>query len=518
MADDVSVTSAVERRLAEQAMLLEHANDAIVVRDLGGRITYWSPGAERLYGWPADDACGRLLDRFLRTQRDPAASTEVVTEALLGAGSWEGELTQRSRDGAELTVLSRKTLLRGESGEPYGVLVIASDITARRRAEQALARSEELFRSQFTYTGVGQAIRSPDDVLESVNPALARMLGYDDIADLVGRSACSLATPASITTRRAELLPVYAGEREAVSFEAQMIHRDGTLVDVQYTSSVIRDVDGRPLRFISTFQDISERKRAERARDLAVAELQARHDELAAMSQLKTDLMGILGHQLKNPVANLSMAAEVASATWAADSAPAQGRFLDLVTRNAQRIQQTIDEVLSMVAVDSGQLTAHPDQVRLVDLVDEAVASTGVSARTEADAAVVVLAQRDHLHHILDNLFSNAVKYAHARIEVRASVVDPAGETSAQAAIEVVDDGPGIPEAFQPHLFERFAQRDKSGRPAGGTGLGLFIARQLARANGGDLVLESSVVGRTCFILTLPLAPDPGTASDPTTT
>jgi rsbT co-antagonist protein RsbR len=134
--------------LREQADLLDHAHDAILVRRLGDSvITYWNHGAERMHGVTRDAAIGRPIHSVLRGEL-PAACATIEAE-LAERGYWEGELVYSRADGSELITASRWVLRRGEHGRPDAVLHIDSDITARRQAERAeLARQQEIIRAQ----------------------------------------------------------------------------------------------------------------------------------------------------------------------------------------------------------------------------------------------------------------------------------------------------------------------------------------------------------------------------------
>ena len=133
--------------LREQAELLDLAHDAIRVRRLDGTITYWNHGAELVFGFRRDDAVGRNVHALLRTSA--AVDLQEVERQLLAAGYWEGELTQRRKDGGTVVVASRWVLKRDAAGQPDAVLEIDTDITARKQAEQAEARrQEEIIRAQ----------------------------------------------------------------------------------------------------------------------------------------------------------------------------------------------------------------------------------------------------------------------------------------------------------------------------------------------------------------------------------
>lgn len=130
-----------DERIREQAALIDQANDAILVCDLADRVTFWSRGAAALYGWTAADlaAPGALAALF-----PPAADRGPVAAALAATGKWAGELPQVARDGRELVVASRWTLLRGADGQPKSKLIINTDITEQKKTEDKLLRAQRL--------------------------------------------------------------------------------------------------------------------------------------------------------------------------------------------------------------------------------------------------------------------------------------------------------------------------------------------------------------------------------------
>jgi two-component system, cell cycle sensor histidine kinase and response regulator CckA len=137
-------------RLREQAALLDQVPDAVLVRDLANRIRFWNRGAEKLYGWTADEVLGRGVDELLF--RDPAADLTEVARAVLEQGGWGGEMRQVARDGSDIIVETRWILLRDYQGHPQSKLVVNTDVTARRKLEAQLLRAQRL-ESIGTLTG-----------------------------------------------------------------------------------------------------------------------------------------------------------------------------------------------------------------------------------------------------------------------------------------------------------------------------------------------------------------------------
>lgn len=131
-----------EMKVREQAALLDQATDAIFVRDLEQRITYWNKGAERVYGWTAHEALGRRAAELLYKVDSPRR--QEIWKTVLEKGEWEGELRQVTRASKEIIVASRRTLLRDVEGKPAAILNINTDVTENKEMEAQLLRSQRM--------------------------------------------------------------------------------------------------------------------------------------------------------------------------------------------------------------------------------------------------------------------------------------------------------------------------------------------------------------------------------------
>jgi PAS domain S-box-containing protein len=139
---DVTQRKQTEERLRDQADIIERAHDAILVRDFtSDRISIWNSGAERLYGWSASEAIGRPLSELVHDKLD---DRRVLIDHLVSTGEFRGEITQRAKDGHEVVVDARVTLVRREDGTPRSVLGINTDITERKRLEKHMLRTQRL--------------------------------------------------------------------------------------------------------------------------------------------------------------------------------------------------------------------------------------------------------------------------------------------------------------------------------------------------------------------------------------
>ncbi len=139
---DITERKFGEERIREQAALLDQAQDAILVRDLEQNILFWNKGAERIYGWTAEEAIGRNAADLLLNE--PSRQFENARQAVIDKGEWRGDLRQLRRDGAEIIVESRWTLVRDDQGIPTSILVINTDITEKKGMEAQFLRAQRM--------------------------------------------------------------------------------------------------------------------------------------------------------------------------------------------------------------------------------------------------------------------------------------------------------------------------------------------------------------------------------------
>src|ERR1043165_7241221 len=139
---DITERKRAEEQIREQAALLDQAQDAILVRDLDHNILFWNKGAEKIYGWTAEEVVGRNATDVLF--KDHSEPFDAARQAIIQNGEWQGEMHQPRRDGAEINVQSRWTLVRDDQGQPKSILVINTDITEKKRMESQFLRAQRM--------------------------------------------------------------------------------------------------------------------------------------------------------------------------------------------------------------------------------------------------------------------------------------------------------------------------------------------------------------------------------------
>jgi signal transduction histidine kinase len=236
------------------------------------------------------------------------------------------------------------------------------------------------------------------------------------------------------------------------------------------------------------------------------AETEVSNDALSKANRQISDLVAMLSHDLRTPLTVVNGYATLALQRWPELNDPQRREFMERVGRAGRSLEELLEDTLAASAFDAGALSPRPQPVDLGAVLREVLHALShplpglLIEQPEGVAAVYM--DRGHLKQVLANVVSNAGKYGAAPYRV-------ALETDADAVLlRVADHGPGVPPEFVPHLFERYSRSEAARRGAqAGTGLGLFIARALMHANGGDITYEREVDGGSAFVLRLPQVP-----------
>lgn len=239
-------------------------------------------------------------------------------------------------------------------------------------------------------------------------------------------------------------------------------------------------------------------------------DLRRERDRVQAAYEVKSQFVSVVSHELRTPLTSINGALGLLR-TGAYDNDPAKARnILEIAHKNSIRLSALINDLLDLQKLESGQMSYEFDDVDLADIVEECMGSMDAFAHTYGITfdysaprdTILVTADRDRLHQVLDNLLSNAIKFSRrgAKVEVRVR------RTAARAWVEVQDHGIGIPPNSREKVFGKFTQVDSSDRRShGGTGLGLCIAQEIMAAHGGSVDYTSTLGEGTTFVIDFPI-------------
>jgi diguanylate cyclase (GGDEF)-like protein/PAS domain S-box-containing protein len=230
--------------------LLSAVGQAVIATDPAGRVTYWNPAAEALYGWSADEALGCLvIDLVVPTQTQEEAAGVVA--ALAAGDSWSGDFPLRRKDGSIFHALVTDTPVQGVDGELIGIIGVSTDITARKAAEQQARRLAAIVES------CADAIFSADldGIITSWNQGAVDLYGCT-VDEAIGKHVRQLAPPELVSEVTSVLASAARGQTTS-GMETVRWRKDGTRVDVSLTVSPVRDESGVVMGSSAIVRDVS---------------------------------------------------------------------------------------------------------------------------------------------------------------------------------------------------------------------------------------------------------------------
>jgi PAS domain S-box-containing protein len=476
----------------DQAELLDVTNDAIILTDPHGTITYWNRGACRTYGWEKTEALGQNLHALLRTELSGDAGN--LESSLREQSHWEGELEQVRRNGERIIVASRWTSEGGNPASPR--LQINTDVTASRRETAALRESEEHYRRFVTEDFTGTLSIRADGRIMTCNSAFANIFGFASIEEATTGNFLEL-----LRSRKdaAELLEMVRQHGIVERHELEMSQRGGDPVYVvtrlvgSFAEGVLTDLQ------VYLFND-TKRKRLEQQLVLA-----------QKMEGLGT-LAGGIAHDFNNILAIiLGYANRIETLGAKPETSGAIKIIKDAVERGAALVQQ----LLTSARQTEARLSML-DLNALVRELEKMLQATfpkmiGFELRLQPDLPLIT-ADRSQIYQVLLNLCVNARDAMKDRGTLTLeTAMTPGAEltesftgAAAQnyACIRVRDTGSGMSKQVKSHIFEPFFSTKERGK---GTGLGLSVVYGVVNNHRGFVQVESEPGAGTTFIVYLPV-------------
>jgi PAS domain S-box-containing protein len=460
-----------------------------VVRGFSDQIIrFWNQGAEETYGYSRVEAIGSACSELLKT-RYPIPLVQIEAE-LRAHGRWEGELVQSRKDGSEVVVACRWAM-HGAS-EDAGIVEINRDITAGRRAE-------EMFRTIFERAPSGTALVDATLTVFDSNKAFKELFGLTPGAT---PSVFELSHPDDADLTRKAYAAVEEGVDRLV-LETRFLRTDGGEFWGRATLAAARNREGRVRFYIAMVEDTTEQKRVE-------ATLREHGERMQALERSKSDFLNLASHELRAPITVIRGYISMMQEGYFGELNEAGRRVLPALMAKAEAMGMLVEQILEAARLEEQQVEMRLARLDMRTEVERVVSKFGVLAGPRHQIVVdvplepvYVDADPHFVETILDNVLDNAVKYSPGGGEVHCSVE----RSEEMASVSVSDRGIGISRRDMRRLFTRFGRvLTPETSDIGGTGLGLYLSREMARRLGGDLTGAPRPGGGSIFTLTLPLA------------
>jgi PAS domain S-box-containing protein len=490
--------------------IFEEAAIGMATMTLTGHIVRANKALAALVGRPVHDLVGTPYSELASNSNgDPVA--QALRDAQDGRSSAVQFELQVGPPTQRRWLLATAAPVRDARGRPLYLFVQSQDISAQRRTEEQLRQSEERFRLLVeAVQDYAIFMLDPTGVVVSWNAGAQRIKGYE-AREIIGRHFRQFYPPEMQSIKHPEHELELALRDGHYEEEGWRIRKDGSRFWATVVITAVHTPQGGHIGFAKVTRNIDERRRmlleaeaAAHALSGANTELEAANALLAREAADQAQFLAVTAHELRTPVSVLSGSASLLVQHWDQLTETERAELSQSMTTSAGRLQRLLSDLLTASRLESKGIHLERQAVDVSELLARAVAAARAAVpdadiRLDEPSGLYVFGEPDRLAQAIDNLITNALGHGVPPVSVRAD------RRADRVEISVSDRGAGVAEGVEGRLFERFA----TGTHRGGTGLGLFIVRELARAHGGDAFYSPAADGSSSFVVSLPVH-DPG--------
>jgi PAS domain S-box-containing protein len=504
-----------ERKIAEEirsflAAIVESSDDAVVGKNLESRVVSWNAGAERMFGYSAEEMIGQPIARLVSPDR-PDEEPRLLRDVRRGS-IHHLETVRIHKDGHPINVSVTVSPIRNARGQIIGMSSVARDITERIQAQTVLERQATVLREQAQMLDLANVLaRDLEDRVILWNTGIEKMYGWSR-AEALGRVSHELLCATfdqPLETIRATLF-------KEGRWEGEVVHtrKDGRRLFVASQWVLYQDEQGQPVAILEVDTDITERKEADQRVLKMNAELeqrvQERTSELTAANRELEAFTYSVAHDLRAPLRHIDAFSKILSDDFG-ETLPAEARrFLENIRNGSRNMSRLVDDLLNLARVGRQELKRQP--IALGALVDEVLID--IKRETEGRAIdwriqplPVVQCDAGLMKQVLANLLSNAVKYTRPR---RRAIIEIGQQnTNGRSAVFIRDNGVGFNMKYADKLFGVFQRLHRS-EDFEGTGVGLATVERIVRKHGGSIWAESALDKGATFYFTVAGMDKPG--------
>ncbi len=451
------------------AAIVDSSDDAIISKDLNGIITTWNKAAQRVFGYTPEEIVGQSILRLIPEELH-SEEVEIIRKLKAGERIDHYETVRVRKGGEKFAVSVTISPVRNNEGRVVGASKIARDISDRRRLDNSRFRLAALVDS------ADDAIISKDlnGMIESWNQGAFRIFGYTS-EEMIGQSILRL-IPEELHYEEDEILrKLRAGER-IEHYETTRVRKNWDPVEVSVTISPIRDNEGKVIGASKIARDISDRKRIEKA--LIESEKLAATGRMAAA----------IAHEVNNPLESLINLIYLARQNCSAS--PKARDYLLTAEGELERVSHIARQTLGYY-----RDTGSPSEVYLHDLIENVLtvyqsklSSTGISVESNFNDLRKILVSKGEMLQVFSNVIANAIDaMPHGgKLAISLRQIITLGGNGIQTIVR--DEGTGISNEHLARIFEPFFTTKGNL----GTGIGLWVTKQLVERRGGQIAVTSA--------------------------
>ncbi len=468
---------------------------------------WFSPRMKSLLGFAPNE----FPDQFEAWEKrlhpdDHKATIDAIEQHLENDIPYDVTYRLKCKDESYRWFRARGQATRSSQGRPLRMAGAIQDIEDQHQDREKVQQNEELFRAVFEKANIGIALTDRDGKFCEVNPALCKMLKYDE-ASLKLRSFKSVTHPDDLDRSTEMHDSLKKDNVEHLEIEKRYLRKDGDILHaITGISRLKTALSGSGAQTLVHIQDVTKLKNAER--------------KAVESSQFKSQFLAHMSHEIRTPLGGLLGMIELALGTTLTDE---QEHFLVTAKRSSEQLMFLINDILDLSKIEAGKLEIHAKEFDIREATSTMISTLSLRAHEKnlelayhIDDAVPqrVSADWSRIQQVLTNLLSNAIKFTPQGQVVLEIRLDKKATRSAAASdqentlilFSVSDTGIGIPAEKCREIFEAFHHADTSiPQKYGGTGLGLAISQELVGLMQGKIAVESELGSGSRFSFSLPV-------------
>ncbi|MCX6285992.1 MAG: ATP-binding protein [Bacteroidetes bacterium] len=524
-----------EEQIRYMNALLQEISDAIITFDRDMIIQSWNKGAERIYGWKAEEVVGKFGGGSLRVDF-PGAGRAGIFEELAQKGTWKGELVHKRKDGSTAYILSSTSQLKDEQGNALGIITINKDISD-------VIQSEKVQGAVYRISELAHSAKDLNDLFANIHIVIGDLMDAHNLfIALVEQDGKTISFPYFIDEKDPPPAPRKRGNTltdivlrtgkhllakpEDIQYfvDRGIIETKGTLaidwlgvplkIDKDVIGVMVVQSYNPKIRYgdheVDVLIFVSEQIALSIQRMKMQQELVVQKQKAEVSSKLTSSLLANMNHELRTPMNGILGFAEILTNDLLDPEARAKAENILI---SGRRLMDTLDAIMDLSHLESDKvnrkflpLSIKKSLLKVLSNYEPLINRKNLRLNLNVPAFMQILADDYLLQHLLRCLIDNAVKYTEeGSITIEATELRESGKDS--IAISVKDTGIGIAEENFDLIFETFRQVSEGyGRKFEGSGLGLSISRKIAILLNGEIRLKSKIGEGSEFVVILPSA------------
>jgi len=496
---DVTQEFVTRENLRVYKKLIESSIQGCQMMSLNGTIIYMNNSLLGMLGMQGMEKFHSANFTTVFSEASNEIIGDIVLPQLLEKGSWSGDLELVSATGKEVPVISSFYDIKDTNGNKFIYAAIITDISERKRAEQAIIASEKRFRDLFENSPVAYLSMNMNAEIIDLNPEFCEMMGYPE-EELINKKFSDLMTENEVLSfsRKFE----HFAMKGQISTECTVAGKNSK-IDLIVTGKMQYDQDGKAVRTHCILFDFTQRKKTQE--NLALAK-----EAAEAANRAKSAFLANMSHEIRTPMNAIIGFSEILLKQIEDRS---HESYLKSIKASSKTLLSLINDILDLSKIEAGRMVLKMTIIDVKSLFSDlehifGVESErkGLSFSTEIDNNVPNYIESDELRirQVLINLINNAIKFTKKGfIQVKAGA--SRGNGNVTLVLSVEDTGIGIKESEQKKIFEAFSQSEHyDSRNYEGTGLGLAITHKIVQLLNGSIRVKSKPGKGSKFLIEIP--------------